>query len=182
MSIETDGALILGAGIAGLFTALKLAPMPCLVLAGIAARPVGLQRLGAGRHRRGGGRRRQLAVAMPPTPWRRARACATRRSSIWWRGSPGPHRRPAGLWRAVRPQRRRLAGAGPRSGPFPRPHRACEGRSAPARRFPRTLAARAAATPSHHAAGRLSCRRTGDGKWPRHRPVRPLRLRAPMPG
>ena len=32
--IETDGALILGAGIAGLFTALKLAPMPCIVLAG----------------------------------------------------------------------------------------------------------------------------------------------------
>ena len=32
--IETDGALILGAGIAGLFTALKLAPLPCLVLSG----------------------------------------------------------------------------------------------------------------------------------------------------
>lgn len=32
--VETDGALILGAGIAGLYTALKLAPMPCIVLAG----------------------------------------------------------------------------------------------------------------------------------------------------
>jgi len=32
--IETDGALILGAGIAGLFTALKLAPFPTLMLAG----------------------------------------------------------------------------------------------------------------------------------------------------
>jgi L-aspartate oxidase len=32
--VETDGALILGAGIAGLFTALKLAPFPALVLAG----------------------------------------------------------------------------------------------------------------------------------------------------
>src|SRR6185312_16605176 len=32
--IETDGALILGAGIAGLFAALKLAPFPCLILAG----------------------------------------------------------------------------------------------------------------------------------------------------
>src|ERR1700759_4420027 len=32
--IECDGALILGAGIAGLFTALKLAPFPCMVLAG----------------------------------------------------------------------------------------------------------------------------------------------------
>src|SRR5215469_4152747 len=32
--IETDGALILGAGVAGLFTALKLAPLPSLVLAG----------------------------------------------------------------------------------------------------------------------------------------------------
>src|SRR5438067_13706005 len=32
--IETEGALILGAGIAGLFTALKLAPFPCVVLAG----------------------------------------------------------------------------------------------------------------------------------------------------
>src|SRR5579883_954288 len=35
--IETDGALILGAGIAGLFTALKLSPFPALVLA--SARP-----------------------------------------------------------------------------------------------------------------------------------------------
>jgi L-aspartate oxidase len=32
--IETEGALVLGAGIAGLFTALKLAPFPALVLAG----------------------------------------------------------------------------------------------------------------------------------------------------
>jgi L-aspartate oxidase len=32
--IETDGALVLGAGIAGLFTALKLAPFPALVLSG----------------------------------------------------------------------------------------------------------------------------------------------------
>ena len=32
--IEAKGALILGAGVAGLFTALKLAPMPALVLAG----------------------------------------------------------------------------------------------------------------------------------------------------
>ncbi|GAA0537504.1 L-aspartate oxidase [Rhizomicrobium palustre] len=31
--IESEGALILGAGVAGLFTALKLAPYPCLVLA-----------------------------------------------------------------------------------------------------------------------------------------------------
>ena len=31
--IETKGALILGAGVAGLFTALKLAPFPCLILA-----------------------------------------------------------------------------------------------------------------------------------------------------
>ena len=35
--IECKGALILGAGVAGLFTALKLAPFPSLVLAG--ARP-----------------------------------------------------------------------------------------------------------------------------------------------
>ncbi|HEY5236771.1 MAG TPA: FAD-binding protein, partial [Rhizomicrobium sp.] len=32
--IEAKGALILGAGVAGLFTALKLAPFPSLVLAG----------------------------------------------------------------------------------------------------------------------------------------------------
>jgi L-aspartate oxidase len=32
--IESDGALVLGAGVAGLFTALKLAPMPAIVLAG----------------------------------------------------------------------------------------------------------------------------------------------------
>jgi L-aspartate oxidase len=32
--VESDGALILGAGIAGLFTALTLAPMPSIVLAG----------------------------------------------------------------------------------------------------------------------------------------------------
>ncbi len=35
--IETDGALVLGGGVAGLFAALKLAPMPVLVVAG--ARP-----------------------------------------------------------------------------------------------------------------------------------------------
>ena len=35
--IECKGALILGAGVAGLFTALKLSPFPSLVLAG--ARP-----------------------------------------------------------------------------------------------------------------------------------------------
>src|SRR6202789_2039028 len=35
--IEAPGALILGAGLAGLFTALKLAPFPALILAG--ARP-----------------------------------------------------------------------------------------------------------------------------------------------
>jgi L-aspartate oxidase len=33
-TVEIDGALVLGAGIAGLFTALKLAPMPTVVLAG----------------------------------------------------------------------------------------------------------------------------------------------------
>src|SRR3954470_16250644 len=32
--VECDGALILGGGIAGLFTALKLSPMPVTVLAG----------------------------------------------------------------------------------------------------------------------------------------------------
>jgi len=32
--IETDGALVLGAGIAGLFTALRLAPFPALVARG----------------------------------------------------------------------------------------------------------------------------------------------------
>src|SRR6516164_5936867 len=32
--IEAKGALVLGAGVAGLFTALKLAPFPALVLAG----------------------------------------------------------------------------------------------------------------------------------------------------
>src|SRR5690242_8465772 len=32
--VEARGALILGAGVAGLFTALKLAPFPALVLAG----------------------------------------------------------------------------------------------------------------------------------------------------
>src|ERR1700722_15151716 len=35
--IEAKGALILGAGVAGLYTALKLAPFPALILAG--ARP-----------------------------------------------------------------------------------------------------------------------------------------------
>src|SRR5579863_7250035 len=32
--IEAKGALVLGAGVAGLFTALKLSPFPALVLAG----------------------------------------------------------------------------------------------------------------------------------------------------
>ena len=39
--VETDGALILGAGIAGLFTALKLSPMPSIVLAGTRPGPSG---------------------------------------------------------------------------------------------------------------------------------------------
>ena len=61
--IECKGALILGAGIAGLFTALKLAPFPALVLAGARARHVGIERLGAGRHRRRRRRRRYVASA-----------------------------------------------------------------------------------------------------------------------
>ena len=35
--VETDGALILGGGVAGLFTALKLAPMPALIVTGARA-------------------------------------------------------------------------------------------------------------------------------------------------
>ena len=85
--VETDGALILGAGIAGLFTALKLSPMPSIVLAG--TRP-GLS--GSSAWAQGG-----IAAAMgEDDSWQshahdtmlRARVCAIQRSWIWWRAKP----------------------------------------------------------------------------------------------
>jgi L-aspartate oxidase len=65
--IECKGALILGAGVAGLFTALKLAPFPSLVLAG--ARP-GVS--GSSAWAQGG-----IAAAVDPTDTWRAHACDT---------------------------------------------------------------------------------------------------------
>ena len=94
--------------------------LPSLVLAGARAGHVRLQRLGARRHRRRGGRRRQLASACRTTPWRRAPGLcdphivdtggarsAGAASTIWWRiGAPFDRKA------------RRLAGAGPRSRAF----------------------------------------------------------------
>ena len=59
--IETKGALILGAGVAGLFTALKLAPFPALVLADAHPGVSGSSARAQGGIAASVGRRRQLA-------------------------------------------------------------------------------------------------------------------------
>ena len=84
---------------------------------------------------------------MPPTPWRRARACAIRRSSTWWRA-----KRPTALpiWCAMARPSTATATARWRwaaKPPIPRPHRACQGDRAGAE-ISRTLADARAATPS----------------------------------
>ncbi len=56
--VDVPGALILGAGMAGLFTALKLAPFPAFVLAGKQPGYSGSSAMGTGRHRRRRRRRR----------------------------------------------------------------------------------------------------------------------------
>ena len=126
--VETDGALILGAGIAGLFTALKLAPMPSIVLAG--TRP-GLS--GSSAWAQGG-----IAAAVgEDDSWQSHAAdtiaagaglCDPAIVELVAREAPDRIQDLIGVRRALRPQIGRLAGAGPRSRPLPAPHRACEGR------------------------------------------------------
>ncbi len=101
--IEAKGALILGAGIAGLFTALKLAPFPALVLAG--ARPG----TGSSAWAQGG-----IAAAMGPDDSWQAHAADTMAAGrghcdpamveLRRRRGPGAHRRSDRPRRAVRPR------------------------------------------------------------------------------
>ena len=172
--IETDGALVLGAGIAGLFTALKLAPFPALVLAG--SRP-GVS--GSSAWAQGG-----IAAAVGEgDDWRSHAAdtmaagaglCDPQIVDLVAREAPDAHRRSGGDGRALRPRRQWRAGAGARSGPFPRPHRACRGRSGRRGNLAHLGGARVGDA-LHQDPGRLPCRRAGDGGWPRRRPFRPSR-------
>ncbi|MCS6758442.1 MAG: hypothetical protein MO852_04770 [Candidatus Devosia euplotis] len=60
-TLNADGALIVGAGLAGMFTALKLAPRPVTVLSSKPLGTGGKFGLGPGRCRRSGEARRQFA-------------------------------------------------------------------------------------------------------------------------
>jgi glycine/D-amino acid oxidase-like deaminating enzyme len=82
--VECDGALILGGGIAGLFTALKLSPMPVTVLAGKRPGASGSSAWAQG------GIAAAMGAAMPPTRWRPAPASAIPPLSNWWRARPLP--------------------------------------------------------------------------------------------
>ncbi len=172
--IEAKGALILGAGVAGLFTALKLAPFPTLVLAG--TRP-GVS--GSSAWAQGG-----IAAAMDPTDsWRFhaedtmaagagicdpevaefvAREAAARIEDLIAYGAPFD-RKPDGslaLGREAAHSANRIVHVkGDRAGA----------------EVTRTLAERALATAVDHLARRLSRARTGDGRRTCHRPLRALR-------
>ena len=174
--VETDGALILGAGIAGLFTALKLAPMPSIVLAG--TRP-GLS--GSSAWAQGG-----IAAAVGEgDSWQShahdtmvagAGLCDPAIVDLVAREAPARIEDLVGYGAPFDRNADGIAGAGPRSRPFPAPHRACERRRRRRGDFRHPGGARQRSQ-LHHLAGRLSRRRTGDGEWPRHRHLRPLRHR-----
>ena len=101
--IEAKGALILGAGLAGLFTALKLSPFPSLILCG--ARP---GTTGSSVWAQGG----IAAAVAAATRWQAHAAdtiaagaglCDPDIAALVAREAAGPRRRSDRLWRAVRP-------------------------------------------------------------------------------
>ena len=93
---ELAGApVIIGGGLAGLMTALRLAPLPVILLAKTplaAGRRLGL---GAGRRRRRRGRGRRSGAACRRHPGGRRRALRCRRRCAHRRGGAGRHRRAA---------------------------------------------------------------------------------------
>ncbi len=86
--IEVEGALILGAGVAGLFTALKLAPFPSLILAGTRPGTSGSSAWAQGGIAAAMSPDRSAGRPMPPTRWRPVRAAATPTLSISSRAKP----------------------------------------------------------------------------------------------
>ncbi len=171
--VETDGALILGAGIAGLFTALKLGPMPSIVLAG--TRP-GMS--GSSAWAQGG-----IAAAIgEDDSWQShahdtmvagAGLCDPAIVDLVAREAPARIEDLVALGAPFDRNVRRPPGAGPRGRAFPAPHRPCEGRWRGRGDF-RDPGGPRCRSRAHHPAGRFPRHRTGDGKWPRHRPLRPL--------
>ena len=182
--IEAKGALILGAGVAGLFTALKLAPFPALVLAG--ARP-GVS--GSSAWAQGG-----IAAAMDENDSLAGHAADTLAAgagTLRCGQSPNSSRakRRDASKICSRSARRSTASRTARSRWAARPRIRrnrivhVKGDRAGAE-VTRILAERALETPSITNARRLSRPRTGDGGWPRRRRLRALRHRracAPRP-
>ena len=141
--------VIIGGGLAGLMTALRLAPRPVILLAKV---PLSRRRglgLGPGRHRRRRGRRR------PAGPARRRHAGGRRRPQ---RSAPSPaasprrRRPPSSSWSATASAFDRDAGRPPGARPGgrarPPPHRPCRRATAPGAAIMRALVAAVQATPS----------------------------------
>ena len=114
--------VIIGAGLAGLMAALRLAPRPVILLA-----KVPLAEGAASAWAQGG-----IAAAvgeddgrpcMPPTPSPRALGWAIRTSPAHRRGGAGRHHRAGPPRRGLRPRSGRPSGARPGGGPRPSPHR-----------------------------------------------------------
>ena len=97
-SIETDGALILGAGIAGLFTALKLAPMPCIVLAGTRPGVSGSSAWAQGGIAAAVGEGDSWQSHAADTMAAGAGLCDPRHRRSGGARGAGPHRRPGAAW------------------------------------------------------------------------------------
>ncbi len=150
--------------------------LPCARAGRRAAGHDGLERLGARRHRRGRWRRRHLAVARGRYDRSGRGALRSGHRSTGRARSAGAHRRSRRHRRAVRPRRERPHRCRTRSRAFARPHRACLGRSGRRGNHPHPRRARARDA-LHRSDGRFPRRRTGDGRRPRHRPVRTLRQR-----
>ena len=121
------------AGLAGLFTALKLAPRPVTV--------VSAARLGEGASSlwAQGGIAAALAEGdspesiMPTNDRAGAGIVDEKIAELLAREAPRPGRRPAPLWRSLRPGPRGPFQPGPRGGAWPQPHRARQGRHRRAR-------------------------------------------------
>ncbi len=170
--IECKGALVLGAGIAGLFTALKLAPFPVTVLAGTRPGMSGSSAWAQGGNRRRDGRRRLLAKSRRRHADGRRRPLRSRHRGAGDARGPRADRRSHRLWptrRSTASRTARWRSAARRR--MPQPHRAYPGRPRRGRDLPHPRRARPGDA-VHHAARGLPCRRARLRGRPRHRPLR----------